>query len=261
MLLLVVAACSPPPPASASFSDAARASFARFEGDDESLAEAVGALLDKVDEETDLSASSYTDRSLTPEPLTEDDIVGIAEHPDEDPADGLPVAVAYASPYPPSDHAKILRLADQSPVEPNSPDEGDYDRTFTEGEDCWPDSCAFLRTDNDVIKRAEPLYTVSFSLYKDFRALPLGDGREAWVARGWLPRSATADNEAMSIDENYGLEVFADDGAGGTTRVQVLWAKSTFESDAITDDLIATVTASGIDAGFGAYDDWLADNG
>lgn len=255
-MLPLFLACTAPPPASQAFSDAARATFARFEDEDEaSLAEPVLMLLDQIATELDMSGSSV-DRALTPETLQEEDLVDIPVHPDRDPGLAIPVAVAFDSAYGPDDHSRIVLLSDQTPVEPNSPDQ--YTRTFTEGGGCFWEDCAVLRTSNDV-EKTNVLFTVPFTLMKDYRWIDLGDGTDAMVARGWLEEPGVSEDGNTIIEQSYALEFFAETNSG-STRLMVLWAETTFKTVDYEDDLIAGTTRYGIDTMFDACEDWLDTN-
>lgn len=256
-MILLIAACSAPPEATEEFSDAARAAFSRFGDDDPAgLVEAVNALVDQVTSEVDVHASSYVDRSLTPEALQEEDLATIDEHTSGDPSTALPVAVAWGSPHAPSDHARIMLLADQTPVEPNSPNL--YDRTFLSGGDCFPTSCDSMQTENDVVKE-NALFAVSMVLWKNFRRIDLDEEHEALVSRAWLKDPAESENGDTTIEQSYGLELFAET-SDGATRLTVMWAETVFANADYSDDLIAGTSAFGVDQMFKAYDDWLDEN-
>lgn len=248
--MLLLAACEAPPEATSAFSDAARQAFATFDSaSDEELAEPVLSLLGRIDAEIDLSASSSEDRALSPEPLQLSDIEGL-DHPDRDPALAIPVAVAYASSYPPASHREVLWLEDQSVVETTSPE---YARSFVEGKDCFGDGCGRMDTEN-LIKKEYLGLEVTYDLSKDYRWIELEPGRPAIVARAWMPERAAYSGDEVAIEQSYAMEFFAAEGAG-STRLMVLWAETTGTGgDA---DTIAVVTRWGINDIFVAYDEWL----
>ncbi len=200
-----------------------------------------------------LDESSPHDRALTPTALSTADIEDF-EHPDLDPSVCIGVIVARRSEFDLSDHAMVQLLADQTPVEPYSPDK--YDREFLEGEDCWESKdCADLRTDNDLIKD-NLLMTLPYQFYKDFRWFDddNGGGIIAWP---WVPESAYSESGNSGILQSYGVEIwFPEDG--GTVRALAVWADTKLSVSA-SDDLVAATTVSGIERNFEAVDEYLAE--
>lgn len=251
--MLLLLACTPPDAASEAFSDAAVAAFAAFDGDEAVLAEAFSELEALVDEETDATANDYTQRSLSPEPLPESATDGIV-HPDRDPSDALPVALAWLSPHPPAGHDAIALLADLTAVEPNSPSL--YDRHFDEGGDCYPE-CPFLRTTNQVT-RENVLMSVTHELKKDFRALSMADGRAARASRGWIEVPGYDVDGRATIEQSYAIEFWIERD-GGALRLQVSWVETTFANAEYDDEMVAATTVYGIDAQFDAHDAWIAE--
>ncbi len=221
----------------------------------------------------DLSSDNSLDRSLAPDPLTEADVADI-EHPEgRDVGDALPVAVARRSPYSIADHVRVQMLADQTPIEPSSPDK--YDRYFYEGGDCWADnSCEFLRSENDLIKD-NILMTIDYTLWKDFRWVDLGlpdpdtleEGEEAisdeerWaiVARSWTTEPATGESGNVTIYQSFTVEVWIPEDSGDTVRMMSLWSEADLGVE-LDDETIAGTTRVGIDDIFESADDWLEDN-
>ncbi len=248
----LLVACSAPEAAPEAFSDAAVAAIASFDGDEAALGEAFAALESQVDATLDPAASSYTERDMSPEPLPAEAVAGIV-HPDRDPEDALPVALAWLSPHAPEVHDRISLLSDLTPVEPNSPN--NYDRHFDEGGDCYPE-CEFLRTTNDVT-RENVLMSVTHELKKDFRALSMPDGREARASRGWMEVPGYDVDGRATIQQSYAIEAWIERD-GGSLRLQVSWVETTFESAEYDDDMVAATTVYGIDAQFDAHDAWLA---
>jgi hypothetical protein len=252
---LSLAACDPPPAASEPFSDAAVAAFVAFDDDDpDTLARASAQLDEEVLAAVDPEAALFGDRALAPHGLTEADVAGV-EHPDRDPALTLPVAVAWRSPFAITEHDPIVLVADQSDIEPFSQS---YTRTFLAGEDCYPNDCAFVRSSNAVVKE-NPAMTVPFTLWKDWRAFDLDDGRAARASRGWMKEGATSLEDADRIEQSYAIELWIAEDGGTTLRVLVLWAETTFAAPTGDDEVVLT-TEYGMDRLFQSHDAWIAAN-
>lgn len=275
-----------PPPANPEFNDALVYAFQSFEGEEVDLAFAVRALEEQVYLGMDVEADSVQDRALTQADLTEADVADV-DHPGRDPRDCLPVAVAGLSAWPPSDHARIQMLSDQTPVEPYSPNH--YDRRFLEGQDCWEGiDCPVMRTENDLTKD-NILMTISYILMKDFRWVDLGlpdpaavpegeeavnDGEPRWaiVGRSWMPEAAVGDGGDNTIHQSFSLEIWLPrdggaqgdaaglSGGGGGLRMLALWTETELGGLDLSDDAVAATTRGGIDDIFQAAEDWLEDH-
>ncbi|MBN2800060.1 MAG: hypothetical protein JXX28_13025 [Deltaproteobacteria bacterium] len=278
-LVALLSGCmSAPPPATPEFSDALRYTFARFEGEEADLAFAVRALEDAVYTSVDLTASSASDRALSPEHLTEADVEGLP-YPGLPLDAALPIALAVVSPHPVEEHARIPLLADQTPVEPLSPEH--YERTFLEGEACWgTGACASLRTDNELTKQ-NLLMRVTHRMPVNFRwvnlALPdpgdpasAAEPRMAYLARAWLPETAVGDGGDVTLDQFFTVEVWIprdgrgtqldegmDSRGGGLLRVLSLWSQTSFSGLSFTDDQVSATTRAGMDSTFRAADRWI----
>lgn len=230
--LLALLGCQAPPAADPEFSDAARFAFREFDTEEPArLAFAIRSLERTIYLGYDLEADSSRDRASTPEYLDDSDVVGI-DTPGLPLSDALPVAVGLLSGYEIDQHRQIALLADQTPVEPGSPDH--YERTINEGADCWIDrGCDYLRTVNNLTK-ANALITVTYDLYKDYRWIDLnlpdpssvaegepvvneGEPRWAYTARSWITEQAVADN-GNSIDQSLSVEVWLPRDGGGFVR-------------------------------------------
>lgn len=247
-------ACDVPDEASPEFSDAAVGSLAHFDDEDPAkLISAVQALEEQVLAAVDPGVDEYYLRVMTPARLEAGAITGI-KHPDRDPTLGVPVALAWRSPYPPEAHDKITLLSDLVPVEPASPQK--YDRTFDEGGDCYPDSCEFARTTNDVI-RENLLFTMNQETKKDFRALDV-EGRAFRLSRGWFEQAASNAEGTATVEQSYTIEVWLEDG-DGALRVQVTWVETIFTNMEYDDELVAGTLSSGMDGQFDAHDRWISE--
>ena len=245
-------ACVSTPVATQDFSDAATSALAHFDDEDPAtLIAAVKALEEQVNEAVDASAEDFLVRGLTQAPLDEAAIEGLT-HPDRDPTLGVPVSLAWLSPFRPEDHDDITLLDDLTPVEPASPEK--YDRVFDEGGDCYPE-CEFARTTNQVT-RQNILFTMDQETKKDFRALEV-DGRAFRLSRGWFEEPASNPEGTATVQQSYTIEVWLAD-SGGSLRVQVTWVETTFTDAKYDDDLIAGTVRMGIDAQFDAHDAWIS---
>lgn len=249
-------ACDPPPDASEPFSDAAIAALGAFNDEDPAtLVRAFEQLEVEIGESLDLSGD-VTLRSLTPADLTEADVADMT-HPDRDPGATLPVALAWSSPFAPTEHDRISLISDQVPEGEDAiePFAIEYTRTFTAGEDCFPAECEFLRSRNDMTKE-NPSMTVPLVLMKDWRAFELSDGRAARASRGWMEEGATELEGSDRIEQSYAIELWTEQGDGTTLRLLVLWAETTFEEET-ADDLVVFTTRIGMDTLFRNHDGWI----
>jgi hypothetical protein len=277
--------CKPSVEAPASLSEAMRASLVSFDADDATLAPAVRALEEQLYRTVPVRSANTLDRSVEPDALTVDDIAGMSPRPDRDPAAAIKTAVAWSSPHPLAQHARIPLLEDQRPLEPSSPD--DYDRTFLAGQDCWADrGCALLQTYQSLTKvyTANIIPPITYTMYKDFRWVDLhadlgGEPRYTWIARSWDDEPASSENGKNTIWASYTLEAWLpQDGAGfvwgdeakptedhgdsvggGTVRLLVLWTETEFAASDDPDIQVGTIRW-GIDQNMKAHDAWLDEN-
>lgn len=235
------------------FDGAVHQAFARLHEADDAEAEGwIVAIEDEIDAKIDLASADVLARSLTPTALTWDDLADV-DVPDRDPELAVANAVAHLSRHPRADHLPIPLMVDQTPVEPQCPDH--YVRTFLEGEDCWPD-CT-LRTSNDLTK-SNLLFTVDYVLPKDFRPVPLSDGRTATLARTWSVARAVSSDGTASIEQSESVELWLDrpDGSG-TLRMMSVWSETVFTDLEVTEDVVIGTVAVGTDAVFSRQDEWL----
>jgi hypothetical protein len=252
--LPLLAACDPPPPASEPFNDAAIGALVTFDDDDPAeLARAFEQLEDEIADELDLDGDAAA-RSLTPARLTDADVAGV-DHPDRDPSLALPVALAARSAHPLPDHDRIALVADQVDIEPFA---DAYTRTFLSGEACFSDTCDFLRSSNAVVK-SNPAMTVPFTLFKDWRAFELSDGRGARASRGWMEEGADGEDDKGRIEQSFAIELWTEQDDGTTLRLLVLWAETTFNPEQ-TDDAVQWSTRLGMDMLFSSHDDWIGEH-
>jgi hypothetical protein len=261
-----------PPPGNPEFNDALRYAFVHFDDEPVVVAFAIRSLEANIYASMDVTADNSNDRALSPERLTEEDVANL-EHPDRDPSAALPVAVAGLSVFLPPQHARIQMLADQTPVEPYSPDF--YAREFLDGEECWStQDCGRLDTWNDLIKK-NTLMEIPYQFYKDFRWVDLnlpdpadvpegeeptnpGEPRPAIIGRSWQEVSGDGVGGNTHIYQSYTVEVWVPRDEG-TLRMMSVWSEVDV-GFAVSDEIVAGTTRGGIDKNFETGDEWLAEN-
>lgn len=260
------------PAANPKFNDAIHQSFVGFRGPEADLAFALRAIEDELGK-LDIDSRDILDRSVEPEPLSEEDVADL-KHPARDPSAALPIAVAGASAFDPEDAVRIQMLPDQTPVEPYSPNK--FDRTFLEGGDCWPDrSCDWLLTFNDLVKD-NFIMEVPYEFKKDFRWVDLnlpdpadvpegeeavndGSPRWAFLAQSWQEESFTGNGGDNTLLASYTVETWIPRPGGGTIRLQALWSETDLGVSA-SDDMIIGTARAGIDTNFQAQEKWLEEH-
>lgn len=285
-LSAVSMACRPSVPAPASFDEAVRAALTAFDAEDIDYAPIARALEAQIYPAVPSQAADTLARSLDPAGLVAEDVVGMTPSPEgADPSACLDVSLVWASPYALDRHAPLPLIADQTPLEPSSPDH--YDRTFLEGEACWGDrGCAELRTVQDLTK----VYTgniippITYRMYKDFRWVDLNADtgeteRWAYVARSWSEDAAYSENGRNGILQSWTLEAWfprdgggfvwgetpapspehGDSTGGGTLRLLTLWTETDL---ALTEDpeLQVGTMRWGMEQNMKAHDAWLGEN-
>lgn len=289
-LLATHTACKKPaPPADPEFSDALTFTFRAFNGPATDLAYALRNLETQTYLDMDLTSSSNLDRSLTPEHLTVEDVIGL-QRPDRNLADAIPVCVGTLSSHPIDEQREIVMLTDQTPVEPYSPNH--YIRTFLTDKDCWYDkTCEYLETHNDLVKD-NFLLTIPYEFLKDYRWIDMNlpgtgtleegeepptvsdDPRWAYVGRSWTTESASGESGKNWLHQSYTIEIWVprdgrgflrdsggtDSSGGGTLRLLSLWSETELGGINVSDDTIAGTTRVGIDDNFDAQEDWLDEN-
>jgi hypothetical protein len=274
-LILVLLACHrAPPPANPEFTDAVKQTFVAFDAPNVEIAFAVRALETAITTSLDVASDNSLDRSFAPEDLTEADVAGLTR-PDVPPEDALPVAVATLSPFPIADQQHVQLLADQTPVEPYSPNV--YDRTFLEGEDCWLDhGCERLETFNVLVKE-NALMTIPYEFKKSFRWLDLNlpdpiavpedeeppvvtsNPRWGYIGRSWQEESFSGEDGDTTLVQSYTIEVWLPFDEATTLRMLAVWSQTELGIN-MSDDMVAGTIRVGIDDNFEAGDDWLEEN-
>jgi hypothetical protein len=256
MILLALLACRPVDDASRTLDEALHAVHVGFgEAPDAELAPLVRNLERRMYQSLRIDDGDAVARSVSPTNLTREEVAIVEPRPrNADPANTLAVLTAYPSPFEVSELAAVPIYPDQTEVEPASPDH--YDRTFTEGADCWRDvGCPWLRTVNELTKVyvLNLLPPLTYGLQKDYRwvdlAADLGTGEPRWgiVVRSWNPESVTTEDGRNQVVQSYTVEVFlprdgrgfvwedddperpatqGDSSVGGTLRMMTVWSEA-----------------------------------
>ena len=192
--------------------------------------------------------------------ITEEDLAGI-ERPDRDPADCQPVAVAKISAHDPDAHSTVMVLADQTPVEPNSPET--YDRTFLDPTDpsCWTGrDCTALDTMNEIVKEHDLGYSIAYGMNKDYRWVELGEPESGvWgiLGRSWCAEEAADAVLDIEINQSYSVDAFLPH-EGGVIRYMGLYSENIMLD--FKDEQIIGVTQMGIEDMFDETNAYLDDN-
>lgn len=250
-------ACSPPPAAPDDLDSLSSWLFQNFEEEDTELVASGLVNLRSFFRTLDLT-EGYQDRSFTLSDLTEEDVAGL-ERPDVDLAGTLPVALVTESGFTPTEHADVIVLPDQTPVEPNSPDQ--YAREFLDPEDesCFPGrSCDLLRTMNDIIKK-NALMEIPYDMNKDYRWIDLAEadtGASGWsiLARSWCQEEAVGEAGNNAIRQSFSVEVFLPEDGGGI-RYMGLWSEP--EVAGFSDDQVVGTIKYGLHQIFEATEEYL----
>jgi len=245
--------CKAPPEAPTELSELSRYLYREWSNEDEEVVAAGLRNLTSVLAGQDL-AGDVLQRSWALADLSEEDVAALPTRPDRDPADAVGVGVAYASRWTPRDHAQVQVQADQRPFEPTASEH--YDRTFpdTQEPECFLDrECLVLRTFNEATRK-NLLMKVTFELPKELRWVVVEEGRWSFVSRSWYEQPWSGDNGKVTLWQSYSVDVWLDDGDGGTWRFQTLWSESDLGVEFSDETVIATVR-NATDQFFRACDD------
>lgn len=192
-------------------------------------------------------------RSFVVNPFDRAEIEPYVAH-EHDPAETVGVGVLYFSPYPALAHMEHIRMTDQTPVEPSSPNH--YVREFTEGDpDCFVEgSCPTLRSMNDVL-RESVLFTLSYDMDKMWRWVETPSGIDALCAR-----SANVDvaegGDNIRLLQGYSMDLFLPLN-DGSLRYQVTWQQT--EIPGLDDEDMQGALASGVNDGFVRQDEFITE--
>lgn len=200
-----------------------------------------------------LTSGSTNDRAWQVTPPTAAEVAGLTWPAGHNPSDMLGSAVARASQWPVTDHARLQIAPDQLPIEPSATA---YARKFVNPTDasCFADErCLEMDTDNDLT-RASAVLSISFSNHKDFKWVKYGDAAaplSAIVARTWIDREFKG--EKGTIHETAALDIWMGRSDGSTWRYQVNWTDTEI-SIVVDTSLQLAVVDSATDEGMRAAD-------
>ncbi len=225
--------------------------FASFEDEDTTLL--VGALLtfETLAEDYDLTAT-VDQRSFITNPLTAENLGGADAVPGTSPDDQIPRVVLGRSLRTYDENVTLAWELNQVCIESNTTMY--YARTLTSDLACFQDaSCDALRSTNEV-RKENPLAKAWYDLYKDFRRVDLGDGREALISRSWADKVYQGDNGRTDFAQSYVAEAWIPQ-EGQLLRVYASW----FEINiGLGDDAMAGLIIDGIAEGMENADAFLA---
>ncbi len=104
------------------------------------------------------------------------------------------------------------------------------------------------------MRKENPLAKAWYDLYKDFRSVDLGDGREALISRSWADKVYQGDNGRTDFAQSYVAEAWIPQ-EGQLLRVYASW----FEINiGLGDDAMAGLIIDGIAEGMENADAFLA---
>jgi len=255
-----LAGCTPPPEAPDDLSDLSRYLIREYDNEDPRALQVGIESLEPHLAGLDLTGPRG-DRAFLPDDLVDDDLAAIT-HPDAPLAGCVPVAVAGQSRHEVLWFGELAQIVDQTPGEPSAET---YARNFLAPDDptCFADaSCAHMETVNDV-RRSNAIYTVEYSMFKDFRWVDVvaeGEptGRRALLTRSWITEPAVGVNNQNTIVHSYTLDVMIGEDDGTTSRYQVLWSEADLVLD-VEDDITAGTLRIAIDQYFVAQDNAIED--
>lgn len=293
-LLGIGLACTPPPDADLPFSEGLVAAYTAFDDDPEVLAPLMRNLERQLYVNMRIDAGGVGDRTLQQQLLVEADVQALSPRPEgTDLSENLAVTAAFGSRFPVQAHATIPVLADQVPLEPQSPEH--FDRQFLEGEDCWEDrDCEWLRTYQDLTK-VYPLGfilpPITYAFFKDFRWLDLNAGlqdadgeRWAVVSRSWNPDVYASEDGRTTMYQAYTFEIWlprdgggflwtdanidkygepaddqGDSSGGGTLRSLSLWNQTQVPVGGDKDTQLSVIPG-GVQDNYNTHDQWLEEH-
>ncbi len=256
-LLFLATGCAPPVDAPEELDEVAAWLFARFEDPGYGELEAGSRNLAVVFDDADFHQDAQ-ERGIDLDPLSEVHAIGL-EHPGRDFDDLVSVGLPFASAWAVEDHASLLLLEDQTPVEPDSPEH--YRRRILEPADptCFPDrTCSTLRSWNDVIKQSAVM-TIPYEMGRDFRWVELdepGSARWALLSRAWIEEEAWDAEGNAGLLAMFSLELtWPTDG--GSARFVALWTES--HVFGVGPEIIAPAMVGALQNTYEAVEDYLAE--
>ncbi|MDP7111919.1 MAG: hypothetical protein QGH45_08140 [Myxococcota bacterium] len=199
----------------------------------------------------------WQDLSYEVEQLDQDDVAGIERPEDRSLEDTLPVALVTDSAFTPDQHADVIILEDQTPVEPAAPEL--YDRIFVDPADpaCFPDrGCTVIRALNDI-HRENLVVDLRMVTNKDYRWVELGEpGSGEWgaLSRSWLPESSIGDAGAVALYQAYTIDLFLPVD-GGAIRYMAIWSETVITG--VNDETLEYTCRLGLHQIFDATEEYL----
>lgn len=261
LFVLAASACTPLPEAPTDLGELSLYLFANFDDEDPLVMVAGTAnllqFLEDFEADGDLAPDSDEQARSWTLPLLEEGDFGGAPHWDGANAwDQLPVALAYRSAYGGAEHAPLVGLADQTPLESESSQS--YDRTFDTDFDCWlAGDCEVVETTNAIHRNSSNVLEVIYTAYKDYRWVELpDDGGTAVVARSWTTDQYNDVNAAHHMDFFSNMEVTIPSG-DGAVRYNALWGAVVFDPP-MNETLLENLVRDGLEEGFDNTDAYLA---
>ena len=256
VVLVLLAGCGNPPEAPRELSELLRYMLREWENEDPAVLEAGAANLAEYLAGVDYDGDRVA-RSTEPGPITEDDVADMGHAEGTEPGDTVNLSLAWRSPHAIDLHGLWQAEVDHTPAEPSA---NEYVRSFDDGGDgtCFADrGCDPLFTSN-VIERGNVLFTVEFDLDKHFRWVRIDDDRWMIVARAWFDEIYPASQGTAVLRQSYTLDVWADNGLGGSDRIQVLYSETAFDPP-IDEDIKRNTTRLSIDGAMEATDEAITE--
>jgi hypothetical protein len=259
--LILVSACrAAPPEAPADFGELTAFLFSDFENADAVLMTDAADNLHayfvgiEADATSDLAAGTEREQRTWSLPILTREQMGDAEVPDVDPERQLPVAVGYRSPHPLADHAPLVALADQTPIEAES--SASYDRAFDTDSGCFVDGSCDTLDCTDTIHRQNLLLNLTYWQHKQYRRLTRTDGQQVVISRSWISEQFTEEPpNSDTIEQWTGVSANLED-SDTTIRYSALWGSSSL-NDTLDSDYLKNQVADGMEEGFVNTDAYL----
>lgn len=235
LLLIALNACAPLPEAPEELDELCRYLFREWDNEDRRVMEAGIRSFEDAISEMDFDGDRIA-RSFEVPDLDEDDVAGLGIPEGADLPGMIGIALGRRTDWEPVWHARLATMADQAPAEPTS---DEYERSFIDPEDpsCFPEQeCGSLITMNRVLK-ANTLYTAWIDMWKNFRWFDVVDsrgrdtGRDAIVARVWIPEVAEGEAGSTFIYQTYAMDIWLDSEAEGPLRLQANWSETSLSDD------------------------------
>lgn len=187
--------------------------------------EALAALVARVGEARDAAGADLSgapaDREFSIDPILDDQLGSVTPPEGVDPAAQVSIVVFSRGRH---DLATVTTTV----LEPNQVciESGTtvyYTREYTSDDACFRDgTCDTVTSTAEVRKELSILASGWYDFRKDFRRLTLDDGREAVVARGWIP--AVYALQGGEARQTYTAEVWLEDGEV-TEKTWAIWGE------------------------------------